>query len=61
MDFQGVVAILDEAIGGPGVGIGAHRAFWRDISRDEFVAKKVSRQESSSSSATEPIRTWCGR
>lgn len=41
MDFQGVVAILDEAIGGPGVGIGAHQAFWRDISRDDFVAKKV--------------------
>jgi photosystem II stability/assembly factor-like uncharacterized protein len=41
MDFQGVITILDEAIGGPGVGIGAHRAFWRDITRDEFVAKKV--------------------
>ncbi|MGV0809543.1 YCF48-related protein [Mycolicibacterium setense] len=41
MDFQGVVAILDESIGGPGVGIGSHQAFWRDISRDEFVAKKV--------------------
>jgi hypothetical protein len=41
MDFQGVIKILDEAIGGPGVGIGAHRAFWRDISRDEFVAKEV--------------------
>ncbi|MDT5014513.1 MAG: hypothetical protein QOD39_673, partial [Mycobacterium sp.] len=41
MDFQGVVAILDEAIGGPGVGIGAHKAFWRDITRDQFVAKKV--------------------
>src|SRR6476659_9061653 len=41
MDFQGVIKILDESIGGPGVGIGAHRAFWRDITRDEFVAKKV--------------------
>ena len=41
MDFQGVIKILDEAIGGPGVGIGAHRAFWRDITRDEFVVKKV--------------------
>ena len=41
MDFQGVVAILDEAIGGPGVGIGAHGAFWRDVSRDEFVAMTV--------------------
>jgi hypothetical protein len=41
MDFQGAVAILDEAIGGPGVGIGAHKAFWRDISRDDFVVKKV--------------------
>jgi hypothetical protein len=41
MDFQGVIKILDESIGGPGMGIGAHRAFWRDITRDEFVAKKV--------------------
>ena len=41
MDFQGVIKVLDESIGGPGAGIGAHRAFWRDITRDEFVAKKV--------------------
>ena len=41
MSFQQVIEILDEAIGGPDVGIGAHRAFWRGLTRDEFVAKKV--------------------
>ncbi len=39
--FQRVVQILDEAIGGPDVGIGSHRAFWRGLTRDQFVAKKV--------------------
>jgi hypothetical protein len=37
--FADIQAILDRAIGD--VGIGAHGAFWRDISRDEFVVKKV--------------------
>ena len=41
MGFQRVIEILDQAIGGPDVGIGAHRAFWRGLTRDEFVAKKV--------------------
>jgi hypothetical protein len=41
MTFQRVIEILDESIGGPNVGIGVHRAFWRNISRDDFVAKKV--------------------
>jgi hypothetical protein len=36
-----VIAILDRSIGGPGVNIGAHGAFWRGLSRDQFVAKKV--------------------
>lgn len=39
--LQKVVAILDTAIGGPNVNIAMHRAFWRGLSRDEFVAKKV--------------------
>lgn len=41
MSFRRVIDILDEAIGGPQVGIGAHRAFWRGLTREEFVAKKV--------------------
>ena len=41
MGFQRVIEILDQAIGGPDVGIGRHGAFWRGITRDEFVAKKV--------------------
>jgi hypothetical protein len=41
MGFRRVIEILDEAIGGPQVGIGAHRTFWRGLTRDEFVAKKV--------------------
>lgn len=39
--FERVVQILDESIGGPDVGIAAHRAFWRGLTRDQFVAKKV--------------------
>ncbi|MGH8885521.1 MAG: YCF48-related protein [Egibacteraceae bacterium] len=39
--FQRVLQILDEAIGGPGVGIGAHGAFWRGLTRDQFVAHRV--------------------
>jgi photosystem II stability/assembly factor-like uncharacterized protein len=39
--FQQVVNILDAAIGGPAVNIGVHRAFWRGLTRDEFVGKKV--------------------
>jgi photosystem II stability/assembly factor-like uncharacterized protein len=41
MGLRRVIEILDEAIGGPQVGIGAHRTFWRGLTRDEFVAKKV--------------------
>ena len=36
-----VIQILDRAIGGPNVNIGVHRAFWRGLTRDQFVAKKV--------------------
>jgi len=39
--FQRVLEILDEAIGGPDAGIGSHGPFWRKLTRDEFVAKKV--------------------
>jgi photosystem II stability/assembly factor-like uncharacterized protein len=39
--FERVIQILDEAIGGPGVNIAVHGAFWRGITRDVFVAKKV--------------------
>ncbi len=39
--LQRVIDILDAAIGGPDVNIAMHRAFWRGLSRDQFVAKKV--------------------
>jgi photosystem II stability/assembly factor-like uncharacterized protein len=39
--FQRVIDILDTAIGGPTVNIAVHRAFWRGLTRDEFVSKKV--------------------
>jgi hypothetical protein len=38
--FERVIQILDEAIGGPDVGIAAHGAFWRGLTRDQFVVKK---------------------
>ena len=42
MNFQQVVEILDQAIGGPVATIGPpHRTFWRGLTRDQFVAKKV--------------------
>jgi hypothetical protein len=37
--FPDIQRILDEAV--EGQDIGAHGPFWRDITRDEFVAKKV--------------------
>ena len=39
--LQQVVHVLDTAIGGPDVNIGTHRAFWRGLTRDEFVSLKV--------------------
>ena len=39
--FDRVIQILDEAIGGPAVNIAVHGAFWRGLSRDQFVAKSV--------------------
>jgi hypothetical protein len=37
--FSDIQAILDRAIGGGE--IGAHGAFWRGVTRDQFVAKSV--------------------
>jgi hypothetical protein len=39
--FERVIQILDNAIGGPDASIGAHGAFWRGLTRDQFVAKIV--------------------
>lgn len=40
--FREVVDILDAAVSGPGTEVGPpHHAFWRGITRDEFVATKV--------------------
>jgi hypothetical protein len=39
--FEHVIQILDEAIGGPDVTIGEHGAFWRGLTRDQFVTKNV--------------------
>ena len=39
--FEKVQLILDQSIGGPAVNIGAHHAFWRGLTRDQFVIKPV--------------------
>ena len=39
--FQRVVQILDEAVGGPAASVSAHGAFWRGITRDQLLTKKV--------------------
>ena len=39
--FQRVIDILDESIGGPDAGFAGHGPFWRELTRDEFVAFKV--------------------
>lgn len=36
--FDRVLEILDESIGGAGATIGVHGPFWRDKTRDEFIA-----------------------
>ena len=41
MGFKRVVEILDEAVGGPNAGVLRHGPFWRNITRDQFVAKRV--------------------
>jgi hypothetical protein len=39
--FERVVQILDDSIGCPDVGTAEPRAFWRGLTRDDFVAKRV--------------------
>jgi photosystem II stability/assembly factor-like uncharacterized protein len=39
--FDRVIQILDAAIGGPNVNIAVHGAFWRGLTRQQFVEKKV--------------------
>lgn len=39
--YEKVVSILDQSIGGPKANIGAHGPFWRGLTRDQFVVKKV--------------------
>ncbi|RZL85274.1 MAG: hypothetical protein EOP32_00420 [Rhodococcus sp. (in: high G+C Gram-positive bacteria)] len=39
--FQRVCQILDEAVGGPSEEVSFHGPFWRGMSRDGFVSKKV--------------------
>jgi photosystem II stability/assembly factor-like uncharacterized protein len=39
--YQRVIQILDDAIGGPTANIGVHGTFWRGLTRDQFVATRV--------------------
>jgi photosystem II stability/assembly factor-like uncharacterized protein len=39
--YEHVIEILDNSIGGPEEEIGVHGTFWRGLTRDEFVAKRV--------------------
>jgi len=39
--FARVKEILDNSIGGSNARIGAHGAFWRRLTRDQFINKKV--------------------
>jgi hypothetical protein len=39
--FQQVLDILDAAIGGPDAQIDVHGPFWRGLTREQFVEKKV--------------------
>jgi hypothetical protein len=39
--YEHVIELLDRAIGGAEANIGAHGPFWRGLTRDAFVAKKV--------------------
>ena len=41
MNFDDVVAILDKSVGGPDADVASHGPFWRDVTRDTFVAMKV--------------------
>jgi photosystem II stability/assembly factor-like uncharacterized protein len=39
--FERVIQILDASVGGPEVSVSFHGAFWRGITRDQFISKKV--------------------
>jgi photosystem II stability/assembly factor-like uncharacterized protein len=39
--YERVLQILDQSIGGRNVEIGVHRAFWRGLTRGEFIAKRI--------------------
>lgn len=39
--FQRVIEILDRAVGGPNAPVGFHGAVWRNITRNDFVARKI--------------------
>lgn len=39
--FEKAIQILDNAVGGPTVPVGFHGSFWRGLTRNEFVMKKV--------------------
>ncbi|MDT5225784.1 MAG: hypothetical protein QOG19_3191 [Mycobacterium sp.] len=41
MKFDDVIAILDKSVGGPDADVASHGPFWRDVTRDTFVAMKV--------------------
>jgi len=41
MKFDDVIAILDKAVGGSDADVASHGPFWRDVTRDRFVAMKV--------------------
>lgn len=43
--YTTVQGLLDAAIGGSGVTIGAHGAFWRTMDRDQFVAGTILGQQ----------------
>jgi hypothetical protein len=39
--YQQIIDILDAAVGGSAASVGAHGAFWRGKTRDQFVAATV--------------------
>jgi photosystem II stability/assembly factor-like uncharacterized protein len=39
--FQKVIQVLDAAVGGPAAPVGFHGAFWRGVSRNDFVTTKI--------------------
>ena len=39
--FEKVIQILDNAVGGPTAPVSFHGAFWRGVTRNDFVAKPI--------------------